>query len=239
MALYSSTLNVAPGTNVSLVNNSAMETGGAIYINPSLIPNQLLLVLEQDYAYVPERARQDILPQCFYHLLNCSTGASYTFSFANNSAMQGGDDIYGASLKFHQSSGNCNLTVIINNTGLSSVSSNPTRVCLCDSEGIPQCKNDSYNERFLKSYPGELLTVSAVLVGGDFGVTRGSVYAHLFHPDDPSLPSLTSLSQYTQVISNVTHCSNLNYSLYGYMHDYNEMYLTTVKNIGAGYDSLH
>ena len=232
MALYSSTLNVAPGANVSLVNNSAVETGGAIYINPSLIPNPLLL--EENYDEFPKRARQDILPQCFYHLLNCSTGASYTFSFADNSAMQGGDDIYGASLNYHQSSGNCNLTVIMNSTGLSSVSSDPTRVCLCDSEGIPQCKNNSYNYRSLEAYPGELFTVSAVLVGGDFGVTRGSVHANLLYLDDPSLPSLTSLSQYTQVINNVTHCSNLSYSLYGNMHDYNEMRLTT--NIGTGYE---
>ena len=46
MALYSSTLNMAPGTNVLFVNNRAEDTGGAIYINPSLGPNNLLSITE-------------------------------------------------------------------------------------------------------------------------------------------------------------------------------------------------
>ena len=141
MALYSSTLNVAPGANVSFFNNSAEETGGAIFINPSLIPDQLLFVFDQTDFLV--MAPEGLLPQCFYHLLNCSEGASYVFSFANNSAMHGGDDIYGASLDYHQSSGNCNLTVNIKNTGLSPVSSDPTRVCLCDECQQINLKDDS------------------------------------------------------------------------------------------------
>ena len=229
MALYSSMLNVAPGTNVSFIDNSAVETGGAIFIYPSLIPTRLwLTLLKQQSFIIPE---QDIRPQCFYRLLNCSAGASYTFSFVNNSAMYGGDDIYGASLNYHQSSGNCNLTVIKNNTGLSPVSSDPTRVCVCDNKGIPQCKNDTYNIiRDVEVYPGELFTVSAVVVGGDFGVTRGSVHADFSHLHPP-LPSLTSPSQYTQMIYDVTHCSNLSYSLYE--HNTSIMMLLTTEYIGT------
>ena len=142
MALYSSTLNVLPDTSVLFVNNVAVETGGAVYVNPSLTPDQLLLIIEQE-SFPETPARKDTRPKCFYQLLNCSIGSTYAFSFSNNSAMNGGDDIYGASLEFHQRSGKCNLTVNINNTGLSSVSSDPTRVCLCDSQGIPQCRNNS------------------------------------------------------------------------------------------------
>ena len=164
MVLYSSMLNVAPGANVSFIDNSAMETGGAIFIYPSLIPTQLWLALwKQQPSIIPG---QDMRPQCFYRLLNCSAGASYAFSFVNNSATYGGDDIYGASLNYHQSSGNCNLTVIKNNTGLSSVSSDPTRVCLCDSEGIPQCKNDSYYERYRETYPGEHCNILVACTSG-------------------------------------------------------------------------
>ena len=225
MALFSSTLNVAPGTNASFINNSAEETGGAVFIHPSLTPDQLLFS-SQDI--LPETAPVDLLPQCFYQLLNCSAGASYTFFFASNSAVNGGDDIYGASLQFHQSIGNCNLTVNRNNyTGMSSVSSDPTRVCLCDSKGTPQCKIDSYI--IVKNYgvyPGEMFTISAILVGGDFGATGGPVYV-----DCSSTPCLTSTLQYSQVINNVTHCSNLTYSLYSNEDEGAHMCLTTIYNI--------
>ena len=227
MALYSSTLNVLPGTNILFVNNFAVETGGAIYVNPSLTPHQLLLITEQE-SFPESSTKKDIRPICFYQLLNCSVGATYTFSFSNNSAVNGGDDIYGASLEFHQSSGKCNLTVKVNNTGLSSVSSDPTRVCLCDSKGIPQCRNNSYIFRNFAVHPGEIFTVSAVVVGGDLGATMGPAYADFLSVKHTSLPSLTSTLQYIQVIDNVTHCSNLNYSLNNYNERNFIMYLTTV-----------
>ena len=226
MALYSSTLNVAPGTNVSFVNNSAVETGGAIYVNPSLTPHQLLLIMEQESF--PEMAKKDFRPRCFYQLLNCSVDNTYIFFFVNNSAVNGGDDIYGASLEFYRSLGNCNLTINVNNDGISSVSSDPTRVCLCDSKGTPQCKNNSYIFRNYIVYPGEMFTVSATVVGGDFGATRGPIYADFLPIDHHSLPSLTSTSQYIQVVDNVTHCSNLTYSLHNYDQENFIMYLTTV-----------
>ena len=228
IVLYSSTLNVAPGANVSFINNTAVGTGGAIYIYPSLIPYQRLLIFENVSVQI-----EDMFPQCFYQLLNCSAGASYTFSFANNSAGNGGDDIYGASLYFHRDLGiQCNLTVNKNNTGMSSVSSDPIRVCLCDSQGTPQCKNILRN---YEVYPGEVFTVSAIVVGGDYGATRGSIYANFLTSipfSDSSLPSLTSTSQYSQIINNVTHCSNFNYSMHNHWGDI-ILYLTTVTaNLG-------
>ena len=36
MALYSSSLHLTPGANISFINNSAQETGGAIHIEPDL-----------------------------------------------------------------------------------------------------------------------------------------------------------------------------------------------------------
>ena len=227
MALYSSTLNVLPDTSVLFVNNVAVETGGAVYVNPSLTPDQLLLIIEQE-SFPETPARKDTRPKCFYQLLNCSIGSTYAFSFSNNSAMNGGDDIYGASLEFHQRSGKCNLTVNINNTGLSSVSSDPTRVCLCDSQGIPQCRNNSYIFRNYAVHPGEMFTVSALVVGGDFGATMGPVYADFSSVDHPLPPSLTLALQYIQVIDNITHCSSLNYTLHNYDQENFIMYLTTV-----------
>ena len=58
MALYSSTLNVLPDTSVLFVNNVAVETGGAVYVNPSLTPDQLLLIIEQE-SFPETPARKD------------------------------------------------------------------------------------------------------------------------------------------------------------------------------------
>ncbi len=45
------------------------------------------------------------------------------------------------------------------------------------------CANISYIIQYIKVAPGEILNVSLALVGGDFGVTVGSVYATLFQGD--------------------------------------------------------
>ena len=227
IALYYSTLNVAPGTKASFVNNTAIETGGAIYIYPNQIPDQLTdMTIDGNF-----HAHQNAKLRCFYQLLNCSDSDSYIFSFANNSAVNGGDDIYGTTLEICQTSGNCKLTIHKHNSGLSSVSSYPTRVCLCDSEGNPNCLD---NNRKLAVHPGEIFTISAVVVGGDLGTTTGSIYTDFSLYDHPSLPSLSSASQYVQIVSSVSHCSSLNYSLYNYTMNDNDnhiikMYLTTVK----------
>ena len=237
MALYSSTLYIVPGVNVTFVNNSASHKGGAIYVQPLLAP-----LIRYDsvstYNISPSLAQKIkrlinriTLPPCFYQLLDCSDGSKYNFHFTNNSAVHGGGDIYGASLKLSGSicqtseSGNCKLTVSGVGSGLSSVSSDPLRVCLCDSNGKPQC-NNTYVSRAV--HPGEIFVVSAVLVGGDFGTTTGIVYAHFLPTDDPSVPKLNP----SQLITNSTQCGELRYTLYAYVNHTGNvvLYLTTSYN---------
>ena len=59
MALYSSTLSFASGTNVYFYNNTAMETGGVIYVDKN--DNNLPL------------AHKTYSPPCFYQLLHITT----------------------------------------------------------------------------------------------------------------------------------------------------------------------
>lgn len=230
MALYSSNLNIAPGTVAKFINNTVLETGGAIYIDPSLLPSQLLMIMEHDSF--PEVETIDIHPQSFYQLLDCSDGANYTLSFVNNFADNGGDDIYGASLKFHQAGSKCNLTVTGVSSGISSVSSNPTRVCICDGNGEPQCENNSYIYKNYRVHPGETFKIPVVVVGGDFGATIGPIFADFVGSFNQSLahPSFTSNSQYIQAITTITRdqCSELNFSMYHYNRGKIVMYLTTV-----------
>ena len=73
-----------------------------------------------------------------------------------------------------------------NNSSLSSVSDNPSRVCRCDNIHIPQCRNISYSHFSRSYYPGETISVSVVVVGGDLGATPGMVYTldsnhHIHH----------------------------------------------------------
>ena len=209
MILYSSTLNIAPNTNLVFINNSAKDRGGAIYIEPGVSS------IFHQFHFI-----------CFFQLLNCSNNANYSLYFSNNSAVNGGDDVYGAFLQ--AGSGclpepDCNLIVNITNPSKSSVSSNPLHVCTCDNDGKPHC---SISLHTLQAFPGETFTVSAVVVGGDDGVTVGAVYAE-FLPTD-WISSEQPSSQNIQSINTISNCVELTYTLYPQKGvPYVLMYLTT------------
>ena len=116
--------------------------------------------------------------------------ATNMLEFEDNKAVKGGDNIYGVSLtsscKVYASKSHRNFSsqvwrdfFIFSTVSLSIslVSAQPTRVCLCDKNGHPQCTKKEYilllNET---AFPGEVLTLPIVLVGGDFGATVGTVY---------------------------------------------------------------
>ena len=182
-------IKVGSSSYVEFSHNQAKKYGGAVYVNGQ---------------------------RC---LFVCNSRSSKVL-FRRNSAKEGvGMHIYGSSVK----STNCNLdcndivSYIPNLTNsLSPVSSFPKRVCLCDSSGKPQCVN--FSRIFLshhKVYRGESFSISAVVVGYDFGVTRGTINAglvhskakgnnaHVLHPD-----------QYHQWTGNSLNCSNLHYNFY-------------------------
>ena len=60
------------------------------------------------------------------------------------------------------------------NSSLSAISADATRVCTCDKNGKPQCKEYATSYHV---YPGEQLPLDLVVVGGDYGTTIGTVYA--------------------------------------------------------------
>ena len=218
LALYFCTVNIAANTSVTFVNNTAKDKGGAIYVEPGISPSNVV-----NYGYEVKTF------PCFYQLLNCHSKNTYNFYFANNSASFGGDEIYGAFLKSHSCS-NCNLTMNISSPSNSSVSSDALRVCLCDEHGQPQCKNNSYLENVYTSkiYPGEIFNISAVLVGADFGLTTGTVYADINYYVNSSTPSLTVMSD-SNFITSISQCSEVEYSLYLYpINAFVDIYLITI-----------
>ena len=206
MALYLSTLNIDKSSNIYFYKNSAVETGGALYV---------------------EVDQERHLVYCFYQLLGYVNGSShYAIHFQNNSAERGGDHIYGE----YMHSDACIVALGDDgdkvesfdvqkyfsydpgfNSSLSPVSSDPQRVCFCH-HGRPKCKDNDIKR--IKVYPGETFTLSAVIVGADFGTTVGTVYAIPNHKLANPASSAEPSNQYAQLITSNTVCSDLNYSVF-------------------------
>ena len=172
---------------------------------------------------------------CFYQLLHYGADSNwYDIRFENNTASNGGDHIYGESMQSCACyavpivSDDCEPSIIptycvqkqvfsYSPNSTSSISSDPTRVCLCD-HGKPNCYK--FKQLNIDVHPGEQFTLSAVIVGADLGTTVGAVYTVL----DGQSSSVT-LKPNTQVISNTTVCTELNYTIYS-EGDYQALYLT-------------
>ena len=223
MALYSSTLNIAPNTSVYFYNNTATETGGAIYLG------------NEGNTDLPS----SLLP-CFYQLLDYDYDVNssnwYDISFHNNSATEGGDHIYGALMHSgdcyvdhaHKAVASCCVQKYFhyNPKSQSSVSSDPMRVCVCKN-GSQQC-DESYSNINITVHPGETLTLSVVIVGADFGTSLGSVYAIFENPG--TTVQLKPSSQYVQgilTINDVGVCSEVNYTVFS--QNKHEVFVLTTK----------
>ena len=211
MVLHSSTLYIDRNTNVLFINNTAANVGGAIFVDSGSIMRP-----DSDFTRFP----------CFYQILHPFSNYSFELSFTNNSARSGGNDIYGASLK-----GNCQESknslfdfdafklFHFNTRNLSSVSGSPSRVCICESN-IPQCTDPLRIFMNRTVYPGETITLSVAVAGGDFGTTIGKVYYGF----------LNQTSQDSQLVSDITRCTDVTFGLYLIKRDtYNAvLYLSAV-----------
>ena len=106
------------------------------------------------------------------------------------------------------------------NETLSPVSSAPQHVCLCDSNGKPQCANISYIFTNTSVYRGETITLPACIVGYDFGTTVGTIHAR-------SLYSYSHSKRYkSQPVINSEKCVPFNYTIYSKL-DYELLLLQT------------
>jgi predicted outer membrane repeat protein len=140
IALLSSTLELVNGSsNLTFENNSAKETGGAIYVDPDRF-KFTSQIRYNNFYYLLET-------NCLYDTGTDTTSMEQHLYFINNLAGIAGDDIYGASLEW------CNGSVVYihpkNNSNLSSISGNPLRVCRCDNQYKPLCRNISHTIIFL------------------------------------------------------------------------------------------
>ena len=176
-------------TIIRFVNNSATNVGGAIYVNQS--PNK----------------DSESGSSCFYDLKilsNDRLNVNIKLIFRGNTASNGGIDVYGAtpnsycyfcfyypkvyiSYEFL-----CGVydNVFKTFAKFSSISSEPKRVCLCDSSSQLMCANLSHIFYNTTRYPGEVFLLSLAVVGFEFGRVTGPVYANLLPQANNSMSSL-------------------------------------------------
>ena len=80
-------------------------------------------------------------------------------------------------------------------------------MCLCDSNGKPQCANISYIFTDTSVYRGETITLPACIVDYDFGTTVGTIHARYLYSD------FLSKRDKLQMITNSEKCVTFNYTV--------------------------
>ena len=176
-------------------SNKANSTGGAVYIS--------------NYNQCPfSSPAENDLP------------VSKRLVFLNNSAGSGGNDIYVGYINqlYVNNASHCIQTVMKSSKitqNLSSISSMPFHVCLCNSSNKPDCLNP-FN--LTEAYPGEVITVSVAATGLAFGTSVGIARAQLLVPDRSERHHyLGNEKQKQQFVQN--KCASLTYTVRGWHHN--------------------
>jgi len=203
MALYQDSIIVlSKYASVRLIQNHARTFGEGLYVNEA-----------NDYQLVLNKFR---LIRCFFQPLNYSDGLSERVFFMNNTAGHAGSDLYGGwgdlcTIKDVRNNEivkgnrffNAMFMFASNYKIYSTISSNPTRICVCKG-GIPQCNITVHN---VMAFPGEKIQILAVSVGQRFGITPSTVYAEAEKTSNFEVLDI----QHAQTTSRV--CMNLTYSI--------------------------
>ena len=211
--------------NVQFISNTA-QLGGAIGMFPGHITvvNNSQVFLQDNHAYHVGGAIYSSASTFFNYEIRTvpcliSFGNNSTMDLLHNTAERGGSAMYGMTL----SKLVCQtlsvgayeylfdiITIIPDS--FSAVSSDPLRVCICPDQSTPDClailPEQNIPHLHYTVYPGQNFTIPAAVVGFNFALTSGSVYAQFLSSD----ASLGSESQYVQGV-NQTGCSQLQYSV--------------------------
>ena len=215
-------------SNIQFENNHAINYGGVFYI-------------ETEGSYGTSMSLQDIVAsldrgtqitsrtECFVHLEGSRSYARLTF--INNTAGRGGDVLYGGLVALgYDRDWNCllsfkNISDMSQQSGLSLISSAPSRVCLCNETRQPDCLTVA-DPTTRVIYPGETITISAVVVGQDFGTVAGSVFAQFLHTTD----SVRMEQKQENIAVEHSQCSHLEYTIFSRSEESAAMLVLTHDN---------
>ena len=200
-------------SNIHFQNNYAINYGGVFYITTeesygrSMSLQDILKINQGGGSLITTRT------ECFLCVEGSRSHARFTF--INNTAGKGGDVLYGGLVALgYDGDWNCllsfkNISDMSQQSGLSLISSAPSRVCLCNETGQPDCLTVA-DPTTRVIYPGQTITIPAVVVGQDFGTVTGSVFAQFLHTTD----SVHMEQKQDNIIAvEQSQCSNLEYTI--------------------------
>ena len=194
-------------------NNYVTEYGGAIHIVTDEITDTSSRI--EDIIYRLPGFSVTTRTQCFLRVEGERTNTA-RLTFINNTAEKGGDVLYGGLVATgYDGDWNCLLSFKnISDMAMQSseqpfrrITSDPSRVCICGEEG-PDCLTvvDPVHHSV---YPGQTLTLSAAVVGQDFGTVTGYVYAQFLKPS----PHVVEQDQQWIYFSNAAGCQEFRYTI--------------------------
>ena len=204
-------------SNIHFQNNHAMKYGGVFYIST-------------EESYETSMSLQDITEyngggslitsrtECFVHVEGSNLRSHARFTFINNTAGRGGDVLYGGLVALgYDGDWNCllsfkNISDMSQQSGLSLISSAPSRVCLCNETGQPDCLTVADPTTHV-IYPGQTITIPAVVTGQNFGTVTGSVFAQFLHTPYTTDSVDLEPRQYSVAVEH-SQCSNLDYTIF-------------------------
>ena len=215
IAMYDSYMNVTEGTHLYFEGNHADNVGGAIFSSTNTISKYI-------YSGVTS------LSQCVLTFFDVFNASAVSIQFVNNTADNGGSAVYGITLsrifcnRFQTSRLPTSWSDIPESQidwlsgivsffpdNISSVSNDPLRVCICP--GSLDCLAISPPGRpslQFTVYPGQTFTLHTAVVGFNFGISSGSVYAQFFDSNAVFGSNLQSVQQ-----SSAFGCTKLQYSV--------------------------
>ena len=159
----SSVLIVSELSNVVFHNNSASQYGAAIYIVTEELPETSILLGDLINVYTGISSFIDTTgTQCFIQV-NATRSNTAHLTFINNTAVEGGDVVYGGLIAAgYDGDWNCllsfkNISDMMDQSSVRQITAAPSRVCLCH-DTSPDCLIvvDPTSHTI---YPGETLTV--------------------------------------------------------------------------------
>ena len=220
-ALYSTMPSILMATveyqsSIQFINNTAFDVGGAVYSQSSYPCIFMITDYSAKLSFTGNYAQRGVGHHMYGASVRDDSCSQGLISFVNE---QGKPHCFG---EFDAPDGYINIFSFDPglNENLSPVSSTPKRVCLCDSNGKPQCANISYIFTNTSVYRGETITVPACIVGYDFGTTVGMIHARSFY--SYSLSKRDKL----QVVTDSEKCILFNYTVSS-NHDYELLLLQT------------
>ena len=190
---------VSHSATIKFIENRAGKRGGAIFVDDSGY-------IENNLPTVP--------------LISCHRQATPALYFINNTAKESGNEIFGGWIdwpfKMSDIISSLNHTIPLlcdtksvfsrlNDSDLSTVSSNPVRVCMCNNS-TPNCNITTYTTTL---YPGQSLQLEAVAVGQRYGTVSSTILADYTN----SLTSLGSFARGQNIQAVGRYCTPLQYTV--------------------------